>query len=188
MHGYEDYNRLKNTGQGIFAYYNDKYKNSFFNLNSQNDIIMWLSRCNYLLNNQERNAYLSQLETDIESLFKNEHITIEDFNYTQFKDKLKNTSIWQEYFKLSIFILKLKNSNFSDEQKKYVENTWERVYKEKKTFNQITKELYNNWEKFEKKFEQLVPKIVCRYIETNLKEVAFDISLLDKENYWKNIL
>ena len=188
LHGYEDYNRIKNTGQGIFAYYNDKYRNSFFNLNSENDIIMWLSRCNYLLNSQERNAYLSQLESDIESLFKNEHITIEDFNYTQFKDKLKNTSIWQEYFKLSIFILKLKNSNFSNEQKKYVENTWERVYKEKKTFNQITKELYNNWEKFEKKFEQLVPKIVCSYIETNLKEVAFDISLLNKENYWENIL
>ena len=188
LHGYEDYNRLKNTGQGIFAYYNDKYKNSFFNLNSQNDVIMWLSRCNYLLNNQERNAYLSQLETDIESLFKNEHITIEDFNYTQFKDKLKNTSIWKEYFKLSIFILKLKNSQFSNEQKKYVENTWERVYKEKKTFNQITKELYNNWERFERKFEQLVPKIICRYIDTNLKEVVFDESLLNKEKYWENII
>ena len=66
--------------------------------------------------------------------------------------------------------------------------TWLFPTKEKKAFNQITKELYNNWEKFERKFEQLVPKIVCRYIETNLKEVAFDISLLDKENYWKNIL
>ena len=188
LHGYEDYNRLKNTGQGIFAYYNDKYKNSFFNLNSQNDIIMWLSRCNYLLNNQERNAYLSQLKTDIESLFKNEHITIEDFNYTQFKDKLKNTSIWKEYFKLSIFILKLKNSQFSNEQKKYVENIWELIYKEKKTFNQINKKLYNNWEKFEKKFEQLVPKIICRYIDTNLKEVAFDESLLNNEKYWENII
>ena len=188
LHGYEDYNRIKNTGQGIFVYYNDKYKNSFFNLNSQNDIIMWLSRCNYLLNNQERNAYLSQLETDIESLFKNEHITIEDFNYTQFKDKLKNTSIWKEYFKLSIFILKLKNSQFSNEQKKYVENIWELIYKEKKTFNQINKELYNNWEKFEKKFEQLVPKIICRYIDTNLKEVAFDESLLNNEKYWENII
>ena len=83
---------------------------------------MWLSRCNYFLNDQERNAYLSQLETDIESLFKNEHITIENFKYTEFKDKLKNTSIWKEYFKLSIFILKLKNSKFSNEQKKYVEN------------------------------------------------------------------
>lgn len=174
LHGYEDYNRIKNTGQGIFTYFNDKYKNSFANLNSQNDVKMWLSRCNYLLNDQERNAYLSQLETDIEALFKNEHITIENFNYTKFKDKLKNTSIWKEYFKLSIFILKLKNSKFSDEQKKYVENLWEQLYKEKKTFNQINKELYNDWEKFEKKFEQLVPKIICKYIETNLKlkEVA----------------
>lgn len=188
LHGYEDYNRIKRTGKGIFAYYNDKYKNSFANLNSLIDVRMWLSRCNYFLNDQERNAYLSQLETDIESLFKKEHITIEDFNYTQFKGKLKNTSIWKEYFKLSIFILKLKNSQFSNKQKEYVENTWSQLYNENKTFNQIIKELYANWEKFEKKFEQLVPKIICNYVDTNLKEVAFDESLLDEENYWKNIV
>lgn len=188
LHGYEDYNRIKNTGQGIFAYYNDKYKNSFNNINSQNDIKMWLSRYNYFLNSQERNAYLSQLESDIEKIFKNEHITIEDFNYTKFKNKLKETDIWKEYFKLSVFILKLKNSKWNNEQKKYVENLWAQLYNEKKTFSQIIKELYNNWEKFEKKFEQLVPKIICKYIEINLKEVAFDISLLDKENYWENLI
>ena len=188
LHGYEDYNRIKRTGKGIFAYYNDKYKNSFANLNSIIDVRMWLSRCNYFLNDQERNAYLSQLETDIESLFKNDHINIEDFNYTEFKNKLKSTSIWKEYFKLSIFILKLKNSKFSNEQKEYVENTWSKLYNENKTFNKIIKELYANWEKFEKKFEQLVPKIICNYIDTNLKEVAFDESLLDEENYWENML
>ena len=188
LHGYEDYNRIKNTGQGIFAYYNDKYENSVNNINSQNDIKLLLSRCNYFLNDQERNAYLSQLETDIESIFKNEHITIEDFNYTKFKYKLKNTDIWKEYFKLSIFILKLKNSEWTNEQKKYIEDIWNNLYKEKRTFNQINKELYNNWQKFEKKFEQLVPKIICKYIETNLKEVAFDVSLLDKEKYWETII
>ena len=188
LHGYEDYNRIKNTGQGIFAYYNDKYKNSFNNINSQNDIKMWLSRCNYFLNSQERNAYLSQLESDIENIFKNEHITIEDFNYTKFKNKLKETDIWKEYFKLSVFILKLKNSKWNNEQKQYVEFVWDNLYSEKKSFNQIVKELYSNWEKFEKKFEQLVPKIICKYIETNIKEVAFDISLLDKENYWENLI
>lgn len=188
LHGYEDYNRIKNTGQGIFAFYNDKYKNSFNNINSQNDIKMWLSRCNYFLNSQERNAYLSQLESDIENIFKNEHITIENFNYTKFKNKLKETDIWKEYFKLSVFILKLKNSKWNNEQKQYVEFVWDNLYSEKKSFNQIVKELYSNWEKFEKKFEQLVPKIICKYIETNLKEVAFDISLLDKENYWENLI
>lgn len=188
LHGYEDYNRIKNTGQGIFAYYNDKYKNSFNNINSRNDIKMWLSRCNYFLNSQERNAYLSQLESDIENIFKNEHIKIEDFDYTKFKNKLKETDIWKEYFKLSVFILKLKNSKWNNEQKQYVELVWYNLYSEKKSFNQIVKELYSNWEKFEKKFEQLVPKIICKYIETNIKEVAFDISLLDKEKYWENLI
>ncbi len=188
LHGYEDYNRIKNTGQGIFAYYNDKYKNSFNNINSQNDIKMWLSRCNYFLNSQERNAYLSQLESDIEKIFKDEHIKIEDFDYTKFKNKLKETDIWKEYFKLSVFILKLKNSKCNNEQKQYVEFVWDNLYNEKKSFNQIVKELYSNWEKFEKKFEQLVPKIICKYIETNLKEVAFALSSLNKENYWKTII
>lgn len=188
LHGYEDYNRIKNTGQGIFAYYNDKYKNSFNNINSQNDIKMWLSRCNYFLNDQERNAYLSQLESDIENIFKNEHIKIEDFNYTEFKNKLKATDIWKEYFKLSIFILKLKNSKWNNDQKQYIEIIWNDLYNEKKTFNQINKELYKNWQKFEKKFEQLVPKIVCKYLETNLKEVAVDSALLDNKEYWKNII
>ena len=188
LHGYEDYNRIKNTGQGIFAYYNDKYKNSFNNINSQNDIKMWLSRCNYFLNSQERNAYLSQLESDIEKIFKDENITIEDFNYTKFKNKLKETDIWKEYFKLSVFILKLKNSKWNNEQKQYVEFVWYNLYSEKKSFNQIVKELYSNWEKFEKKFEQLVPKIICKYMEINLKEVAFAPSSLNKENYWKTII
>lgn len=188
LHGYEDYNRIKNTGQGIFAYYNDKYKNSFNGINSRNDVKMWLSRCNYFLNSQERNAYLSQLESDIEKIFKDEHIKIEDFNYTDFKNKLKGTDIWEEYFKLSVFILKLKNSKWDDDQKQYVETIWNYLYNEKKSFNKITKELYGNWKKFEKKFEQLVPKIICKYIETNFKEVAFDITLLNKENYWKTII
>ena len=149
---------------------------------------MWLSRCNYFLNSQERNAYLSQLESDIEKIFKDEHIKIEDFDYTKFKNKLKETDIWKEYFKLSVFILKLKNSKWNNEQKQYVEFVWDHLYNEKKSFNQIVKELYNNWEKFEKKFEQLVPKIICKYIEINLKEVAFAPSSLNKENYWKNII
>lgn len=188
LHGYEDYNRIKNTGQGIFACYNEKYKKSFGHLNSQNDIKQVLSRCNYFLNDKERNAYLSQIETDIESIFKNEHIKIEDFNYTEFKDKLKNTDIWKEYFKLSSFILKLNNSEYSNDQKQYIEDTWNQLYNEKKTFNQINKELYNKWLKFERKFEQLVPKIICKYIETNIKEVAFSIIKLSEDDYWKNII
>lgn len=188
LHGYEDYNRIKNTGKGIYAYYNSKYVNSINNINSQNEIKLWLSRCNYFLNNQERNAYLSQIETDIENIFKNEHITIEDFNYTDFKDKLKNTEIWKIYFELGLFVLKLYNSKWPDKQKKYVENIWYDLYDENKKFDSIKKELYNSWQKFEKKFEQLVPKIICRHIETQFKEVAFWVDALSQDKYWETII
>lgn len=57
---------------------------------------------------------------------------------------------------------------------------------EDEIYENILQRLY--WEKFEKKFEQLVPKIICKYIETNLKEVAFDPSSLNEENYLKTII
>ena len=31
-------------------------------------------------------------------------------------------------------------------------------------------------------------KVVKHIIDTNLREVCFDISLLDKENYWNNLI
>ena len=188
LHGYEDYNRIKNTGKSIYDYWNEKYANSFKSLNSLNDVKAWLSRANYFLNSQERNAYLSELEYDIKKIFKDDHITIETFNYSKFKQKLKESDMWKIYFDISIFILKLYNTNWNNNQKEYVEELWVNTYKEQKTFNQIKKELYNKWQKFEKKFEQLVPKLICQYIETNLKEVSFDISLLNEDNYWKNII
>ena len=43
-------------------------------------------------------------------------------------------------------------------------------------------------EKFEKKFEQLVPKIICKHIETQFKEVAFWVDALSQEKYWENII
>lgn len=188
LHGYEDYNRIKNTGEGIYADFSIKYKNSVKNLNSLNEIRQYLSRCNYFLNDHERNAYLSQLEYDIEKIFKDAHITIENFNYTKFKDKLKSTDIWDEYFDLSVFIFTLQDSNLENRIKKYIEGIWSDLYNEDKRFSTIKKELYNNWMKFEKKFEQLVPRLVCQYIDMNLKEVCFDNSLLDEETYWDNLI
>ncbi len=38
------------------------------------------------------------------------------------------------------------------------------------------------------KFEQLGPRLVCQYIDMNLKEVCFDNSLLDEETYWDNLI
>ena len=153
-----------------------------------NEIRQYLSRCNYFLNDHERNAYLSQLEYDIEKIFKDAHITIEDFNYTEFKDKLKSTDIWDEYFDLSIFIFTLQDSNLENRIKKHIEGIWSDLYNEQKSFSSIKKELYNNWIKFEKKFEQLVPRLVCQYIDMNLKEVCFDNSLLDEKTYWDNLI
>lgn len=188
LHAYEDFNRINNTGKSIYDYWNHKYEQSFQNLNSLSIIKRSLSQCNYFLNDQERNAYFSQLEDDIKEIFKKHHISIENFDYSKFKEILKKTSIWETYFSLKDFILKIENSTTDNEFRKQVESIWDNLYDEELSYNIIKKDLLHNWKKFEKKFEQLVPKLICDYIETNLKEVAFDISKLDKEKYWETII
>lgn len=179
LHGYEDYNRIKNTGESIHNYLTDIYKTSFINLNYGDKTNKLLSRCNYLLNDQERNAYMSELETDIDKIFRNENIEIEDFDYSYFKEKLKSTGIWKAYFELSKFIFMMKDDKLTDNDKQHIEDTWKHLYKEDISFNAIKDKLYNNWRKFEKKFEQLVSKIVCKHIDVRHKKIAFDASLFD---------
>ena len=175
LHGYEDYNRITNNKSSMFLNLDDKYKNSFNNLNSYRDLERYMARCNYFLNSQERNAYLSQLENDIESLFKNDNIDIENFKYSYFKDKLKNSGIWKKYFELAEFVNFIYNSKLNDDQKSVVEKTWKTLYDEDKHFSDIRKEIYTKWNKFERKFEQLVPKIICKHITTKLNEVYVDV-------------
>lgn len=188
LHGYEDYNRIRNTGKGICNYFDTKYAKSFVNIRSASKLKGMLSKCNYFLNDQERNAYLSQLESDIADLFEDEHITIEDFDYSIFKEKLKESNIWKVYFELSTFIHCILNENVSKSQKKTIEDVWKEMYDEDRSFLSIMKELQSKWNKFDNKFNQLVPKIVCKHIDTNLKEVAIAPSALDEISYWKHLL
>ena len=184
LHGYEDFNRMNNEGKSIFDYHNDKYRNSFKAINSFDDVTMYIGRCNYFLNDQERNAYLSSLETEIEKIFRNKHITIEDFNYTKFKEMLKNSGIFKIYFDLKKIIIMLSQDNIDDKTKEHVENVWKKLYREDMTYNMIIKEISSKWKKFKNKFEQLVPKLICRYIDdSKIKEMYVNESMLNKKEY-----
>ena len=164
LHGYEDYNRIKNGKDTIFDLLDTDYKNSFSNINSADDIKLWLSRCKYFLKSQERNAYFSRLENDVKDLLKGIKYSIEDFNYGEFKEKLKNTNIWKIYFNCFIFIEKLKT--FKDENiRKIIEQKYNELYNKNKKYKDICDELNNSWRKFDSKFNQLVPKLICKNIE-----------------------
>ena len=178
LHGYEDFNRIKNGKDSIFDLVDKSYTNAFRNINNGNDLYMYLSQCKYFLNAQERNAYFTSLESSIKKLLNSGNYTLDKFDYKKFKNDLKNTDIWKIYFDLFIFIENLKTLS---ENKDIIKKVYYNLFKEEKTFKEIYNELIYKWEKFNSKFNQLVPKILCNNI--NIKEnreFSFFINKINK--------
>lgn len=178
LHGFEDYNRITSGKDSIFDLIGNEYTNSFKNLNNSNDLKMYLSRCKYFLNPQERNAYFSSLESSIKKLLKSGNYYLDKFDFNKFKEDLKHTDIWKIYFDLFIFIEKLKTLS---QYKETIEITYNQLFEDNKSFKNIIKELQNKWRKFNSKFNQLVPKILCDNLQIKeSREFSFTISKLNE--------
>lgn len=177
LHGYEDYCRKSSNTKGIFDLWNINYKKSYININNINDIKRYLSRCKYFFNSQERNAYFSSLELCIKDIIKKYHISADNLDYEKFKRAIKDHHIWKIYFDLGTFIIGLENIN--NDNKKYIEKQYNSLFESNKSFNEIKKELNISWKKFDKKFNQLVPKILCNNIQIKeFKNYSFNIDKL----------
>jgi hypothetical protein len=178
LHGYEDYNRITSGKDSIFNLIGNEYDNAFKNLNNSNDLKMYLSRCKYFLNPQERNAYFTSLETSIKKLLKSGNYYLDKFDFNKFKKDLKHTDIWTIYFDLFIFIEKLKTLN---QYKDIIKRTYNQLFEDNKSFKDIYKELQNKWRKFNSKFNQLVPKILCNNLQIKeSREFSFTINKLNE--------
>lgn len=181
LHGYEDYNRIKTGKQSLADLWDPKYGRSTYGLNSFNNVRQSLSRCRYFLDTSELNAFFSGLETDIVKLLKTKNYYIDTFDYSKFKKDLQKTELWKVYFELYEFIDSL--SNLDNDQKKEIEEEYLYWFKENKNFNNIHKEIKNKWRKFESKFNQLVPKIICKNIQIKEShEFTFTVNKL-KESF-----
>lgn len=179
LHGYEDYNRIKNGKTSLYNLIDVDYNRAVRGLNSLSAVKRNFNRCKYFLNAQERNAYFSSLEDDIIKLLKTNNYSLDKFNYSQFKEDLKSTATWELYYELYSFINKVEN--LSDENKQKITEMYNDIYKSKKTFNQIIKELNTKWRKFESKFNQLVPKILCNNLQIKeSKEFSFFTDKLNR--------
>ena len=179
LHGYEDYNRIK-TGKPTLLNIDDpSYYISTRYLNSFNEIKNVLSRCKYFLNAQERNAYFSGLEDDIIKLIKTNNYYLDKFDYNKFKSDLKKTNMWEVYYQLSVFINNM--NNLDNDKKQRITDIYNQIFKDNKTFNNIYKEFKVKWRKFDSKFNQLVPKILCNNMSIKeSKEFTFTVNKLNK--------
>jgi len=177
LHGYEDFNRKTTNKPDIFQLWNVDYEKSYLNINNFDKIKRYISRCKYFLNSQERNAYFSSLELSIKKIIKDYHITADNLDYEKFKHGIKRETLWEIYFDLGTFILGLNNIN--NEYKKEIEKQYNSLYNTNKSFNEIKKELNNKWKKFDHKFNQLIPKILCKNIQIKeFKNSSFSLKKL----------
>ena len=181
LHAYEDYNRINNGKESIFDLFNNSYINSFKGINSIFDIKKYISRCKYFLDDKERNAYFGELYPMIEKIIRDKKLTLKNLDYSKFVNEIKNTDIWKIYFEIGDFILKIKNDSFNEKDKNEIINIYSNITGKESKYSEIKKDLFNKWKKFNSKFNQLVPKIICDILMTPYNMPAMVSE--DIENY-----
>ena len=129
----------------------------------------------YLLDYHERNAYLLQLTSDIKEIINKYHWDTKTIDYKKLIEELKSKSrIWNVYFSFYDFINQFKN----DTTGKYI-SQFNIIKNKKYTKQQAINELITKFNKFKRKFENNVPKIVC----DNLPVSESRISITGLEKY-----
>lgn len=134
-----------------------------------------VARFIYLLDYHERNAYLSQLTSDIKEIINKHNWDTKTINYKKLIEELKDKSrIWSIYFNFYDFIKEFKN----DTTGRYL-SQFNKIKNKNYTNQQAINELTTKFNKFKRKFENNVPKIVC----DNLPVSESRISITGLEKY-----
>lgn len=167
MHAYEDKQRIKTGKPSIFNLLDDKYSGSLKLLKTNNEISNTIGKLNYFLNDQEQNAYFGTLYTTVENIIKTKNISLDNIDYTNIIKNIKQENIWKIYFDLCKFIIKLNNNELNEKNINQIQEIYKYIFKSNQTLSSIKKELNNKWDKFYKKFNELVPKIICEIIVNN---------------------
>lgn len=173
MHGYEDKRRIIHGKPSIFNLLDDKYIKSIRIFKSINKLTRNIGRFNYLFNKQEQNAYFGTLDI-IKTIVEKTNSTQNNIEYNDIIKEIKNSHTFKIYFELGEFIVNINNDNLTDSDKKQILDLYKNYYKEDITYNKLVKKLNNEWNRFYSKFNQLTPKIICKYIIKPTKK-TYDI-------------
>ena len=157
LHAYEDLKRYE-SGKKLFSnIIDDSYTKS---------IVLNII---YFLNDEERNAYFSQLKGDILESIKHLNMSTSNFSYNKLIQDIKDKPLWKRYFEIGLFIEKLINNELTGYYKEFVYKEYNNINNSNFSDSYINKQLLNKWKRFKNKFEQLVPKIICELLPHNNK-------------------
>lgn len=176
-HGYEDWNRLRNKEKPLIKLMTLEYNNAIKQIKyGKTKDLKLLAETIYLLNDQEQNAYLSQLNIDLENIVNELNINITNYKYKtkMIIDKLFNSdNIWHDYKNIGIFLDTINNLSDDDERKQELINLYNseilknfgdyNSYIQK--FNNRIKQLLVKHKRFMKKITQLISKNLVTIIQ-----------------------
>ena len=162
VHAYEDLKRYEHGKELFSNIINDQYKNSAIIVANNSPKIQYnkIADILYFLHDEERNAYFSNLETDIIDAINHYNMNDTNFDYNKLIEYVKDKPLWKKYFDCGETILEIHSANVKDWYVDMMLKAYNKISNKKATISQMKKDLKTKWIKFKNKFEQLVPKII----------------------------
>lgn len=164
MHAYQDYNHYMNGTRGLdkqatdSGYYKNPVENAItFNDNNKRKISFIL----YHLTDFERNAYISQIRGELESCEE----TFD--NVREVYDYIKSTITYRNYQTIFKWGKEIMNEDDVQVQNIIMNYVKELSNLKFNTYNQFAKWLNNKINSYQKKFNQIVPKMAADYFNMN---------------------
>lgn len=167
------YNDFKIQCIGITSFFNlfskDSYKRTKeYNQHKRPLSARKLQNALYLMNEYEKNAFISELCSEIRELkesdnyYKNGKL---DANLIY--DMVKKLDIYKAYMDIGNFINDYDNNALTKNEKRYIIEEWNRIYNENLTIEQIFKKLKKQFIKTRQKIESIIPKKIIESFKFN---------------------
>ena len=114
----------------------------------------------YLLNAYEKNAFISQLCSEIRELKKSDiyYDNNGKLDANKIYETIKKLNIYQSYMKIGNFINDYDNDALTRKEKEIIIDEWKNIYNENLVLNQIFKKLKQKFIKTKQKIESIIPK------------------------------
>lgn len=174
-HLFNDY-KIQSIGLTSFfdIFNNDSYKRTKeYNQHKHPFRANQIENALYLMNEYEKNAFISQLCSQIRSLKKNdEYYKNNKLDANKIYNAVKELDIYKAYINIGNFINDYDNNALTKNEQNEIIEEWEAIYKERLTINQIFKKLKQKFIKTKQKIESIIPKKIAE--EYGLYKIRLD--------------
>lgn len=132
----------------------------------------------YLLNEYEKNAFISQLMNEIREIKKS--YSNNEINSIKMLNMIQSLDIYKAYMEIGDLILRYDNNNLTNKEKENIIEEWKYIYHKDENLYSIFKQLKRKFIKTKNKIETLIPKKIAESVgyngldyRINLKDLLF---------------